>query len=40
VMALADRILVFFEGKIVAEFSRGAADEATIGHFMGGGEHA
>ena len=37
VMALADRILVFYDGKIVQEFRRGEADEARIGHFMGGG---
>jgi len=37
VMALADRILVFYDGKIVQEFRRGEADEAKIGHFMGGG---
>lgn len=36
VMALSDRILVMFEGRISAEFARGQADEATLGRFMGG----
>lgn len=37
VMALSDRILVFFEGKITARFSRAEADERTLGYYMGGG---
>jgi ABC-type uncharacterized transport system ATPase subunit len=37
VMALSDRILVMYEGKIVAEFTREQADEHRIGLFMGGG---
>ena len=34
VMALADRILVLYEGEIVAEFNRGQADEYEIGEYM------
>ena len=34
VMALSDRILVMYEGEIVAEFNRGEADEYEIGEFM------
>ena len=33
-MALADRILVLYEGEIVAEFNRGQADEYEIGEYM------
>lgn len=38
VLTLSDRILVFFEGAIVAEFSRAEADECAIGLSMGGAE--
>jgi len=34
VMALADRILVMYEGELVAEFQRGEADEYEIGEYM------
>ncbi len=34
VMALADRILVMYEGEIVAEFHRDEADEYEIGEYM------
>jgi simple sugar transport system ATP-binding protein len=37
VMSLSDRILVMFDGKIVAEFAHDQADEKTLGRFMGGG---
>jgi len=37
ILALADRILVMYEGRIVAEFARAAADEATLGLYMAGG---
>jgi simple sugar transport system ATP-binding protein len=37
VLALSDRVLVMYEGSIVAEFSRAEADEHRIGFFMGGG---
>jgi ABC-type uncharacterized transport system ATPase subunit len=37
VLALADRILVIFEGRIVAEFAAGEADAATLGVYMTGG---
>ena len=37
ILTLADRILVMYEGRIVAEFARGAADEATLGFYMAGG---
>jgi simple sugar transport system ATP-binding protein len=37
VMTLSDRILVMYDGKIVAEFSHDQADEKTLGRFMGGG---
>jgi simple sugar transport system ATP-binding protein len=36
VMALSDRILVLFEGRITGEFARGTTDEATLGRHMGG----
>jgi simple sugar transport system ATP-binding protein len=36
-MSLSDRILVMFDGKIVAEFAHDQADEKTLGRFMGGG---
>ena len=32
-----DRVLVMYEGSIVAEFSRAEVDEQRIGFFMGGG---
>jgi simple sugar transport system ATP-binding protein len=37
ILGLADRILVMYEGRIVAEFARAAADEATLGFYMAGG---
>ncbi|MDH4140580.1 MAG: ABC transporter ATP-binding protein [Coriobacteriia bacterium] len=37
VLTLADRILVMYEGRIVAEFSAEEADEETIGLYMTGG---
>jgi len=37
VLALADRILVVFEGRIVKEFKAGEADEETLGYHMTGG---
>ena len=37
ILALADRILVMYAGRIVAEFARDAADEATLGLYMAGG---
>lgn len=37
ILQLSDRILVFFAGRIVAEFKRGEADEKKIGPYMGGG---
>jgi len=37
ILTLADRILVLYEGRIVAQFSRGEATEAQIGLKMGGG---
>jgi ABC-type uncharacterized transport system ATPase subunit len=36
ILALSDRILVMFEGKIVAEFLRGKVDETTLGLKMAG----
>jgi len=36
ILALSDRILVIFEGKIVAEFLRGNLDETTLGLKMSG----
>ena len=36
ILTLADRILVMYEGEIVAEFRRGEADERTIGIYMTG----
>ncbi len=36
VLALSDRILVFYEGRIAKSFQRGEASEATLGRFMGG----
>jgi general nucleoside transport system ATP-binding protein len=37
VLALSDRVLVLFEGRIVASFGRGESDERAIGLYMGGG---
>lgn len=37
ILQLADRILVFYAGKVVAEFKRGEATEKEIGTVMGGG---
>jgi ABC-type uncharacterized transport system ATPase subunit len=37
VQSLADRILVIYEGRIVAEFAAGEADAETIGMYMTGG---
>ncbi len=37
ILALADRILVIFEGRITGEFGRGGTDEPTLGRYMGGG---
>ncbi len=37
VIALADRVLVVYEGRIVREFSAGEADEETLGYYMTGG---
>lgn len=37
ILALADRILVMYEGRIVAEFARAAANEAELGLYMAGG---
>ena len=36
ILALADRILVFYEGEIMAELRRGEADEKEIGLYMTG----
>jgi simple sugar transport system ATP-binding protein len=38
VMALSDRILVMFGGRIIAEFARGECDERELGLWMGGGK--
>lgn len=40
VMSLSDRILVMYDGKIVAEFAHDQADEKTLGRYMGGGGSA
>ena len=37
ILALADRILVMYEGRIAAEISRADADEAILGFYMAGG---
>lgn len=37
VMSLSDRILVMYDGKVVAEFTHDQADERTLGRYMGGG---
>ncbi|MDD3361473.1 MAG: ABC transporter ATP-binding protein [Hespellia sp.] len=36
IFSLSDRILVMYEGEIVAEFKRGEVDERTIGTYMTG----
>lgn len=36
VLALSDRILVFYEGRIVGEFTRETANERVLGEYMGG----
>lgn len=38
IMSLSDRILVMYEGNIVAEFKRGEADQQTIGMYMMGAQ--
>ena len=38
VLSLSDRVLVIYEGKITAEFSRDQANEREIGFCMGGGK--
>ena len=35
-MSLCDRILVMYEGRIVAELAAGTADEAKLGLLMAG----
>ena len=37
VMSLSDRILVIYEGRLVAEFAAGEADNEMIGYHMTGG---
>lgn len=37
ILQLSDRILVFYSGKVVAEYKRGEATEKQIGNAMGGG---
>ncbi len=37
IIALSDRILVMYEGRINGEFNRGGCNEADIGKLMGGG---
>lgn len=39
VLALSDRILVFYEGAIAGEFKRGECDERELGLRMGGAGH-
>ena len=40
VMSLSDRILVMYEGRVVAEFEAGEVTEEQLGYFMtGGGKH-
>lgn len=36
ILALSDRILVMYEGRVVAEFRRGAVSERELGLKMGG----
>jgi simple sugar transport system ATP-binding protein len=40
ILALSDRILVMYEGRIHASLSRAEADEATLGLYMAGGARA
>lgn len=37
ILSLSDRILVMYEGRIVAEFKAGEADEEQLGYYMTGG---
>jgi simple sugar transport system ATP-binding protein len=37
VLQLSDRVLVLFSGRVVAEYTRGEADEKRIGNVMAGG---
>lgn len=37
IMSLSDRILVMYEGQVVAEFVAGEADEQKLGYYMTGG---
>jgi simple sugar transport system ATP-binding protein len=37
-LALADRILVMFEGRIVAELDASSTDEEELGLYMTGGQ--
>jgi ABC-type uncharacterized transport system ATPase subunit len=36
ILALSDRILVMYEGRLVAEFGRGQVSEQELGLKMGG----
>ncbi len=38
ILSLSDRILVFYEGRIVAEFESGAVNEEELGFYMTGGK--
>ena len=38
-MSMSDRIVVIYEGEIVAQFNRGEADEYEIGEYMLGSKH-
>ena len=38
ILALADRILVMFDGRVVGELPAGAADERRLGLLMAGAE--
>lgn len=38
VLSLSDRILVMYEGRVVAELARSEADAETVGIYMGGGK--
>jgi ABC-type uncharacterized transport system ATPase subunit len=40
ILGLADRILVMYEGRVVAELPRGEADETVLGLYMAGGREA
>ena len=39
IMAMSDRIVVIYEGEIVAQFKRGEANEYEIGEYMLGSKH-